>query len=283
MDKITLQKYTWEHYYLLLITNYLYIPQHLEHKEIFNDLVIVMDTLRTECPWDKKQTIQTLSNLTVEEVYELTEAIALEDWDNLKEELGDVLLHILFYAKIASEKGKFTLSDMMSTQIEKLKRRHPHIYGDLKVADEAEVKRNWEQIKLSEGKKSVLGGVPRSLTAVIKAYRMQDKAAQVGFEWEKSEDVWKKVQEEMEELHEVMEDPTAPHERKVEEFGDVMFSLINYARFNNIDPEQALQKVNNKFKSRFEYIEEKATQPLAEMSLEAMDALWNEAKRLEKQ
>ncbi|MFZ1336864.1 MAG: MazG family protein, partial [Saprospiraceae bacterium] len=138
-----------------------------------------MDTLRAECPWDKKQTIQTLSNLTVEEVYELTEAIALEDWDNLKEELGDVLLHILFYAKIASEKGKFTLSDMMSTQIEKLKRRHPHIYGDLKVADEAEVKRNWEQIKLSEGKKSVLGGVPKSLTAVIKAYRMQDKAAQV--------------------------------------------------------------------------------------------------------
>ena len=138
----------------------------MEHKEIFNDLVIVMDTLRAECPWDKKQTIQTLSNLTVEEVYELTEAIALEDWDNLKEELGDVLLHILFYAKIASEKGKFTLSDMMSTQIEKLKRRHPHIYGDLKVADEAEVKRNWEQIKLSEGKKSVLGGVPKSLTAV---------------------------------------------------------------------------------------------------------------------
>ena len=255
----------------------------MEHKEIFNDLVIVMDTLRTECPWDKKQTIQTLSNLTVEEVYELTEAIALEDWDNLKEELGDVLLHILFYAKIASEKGKFTLSDMMSTQIEKLKRRHPHIYGELKVADEAEVKRNWEQIKLSEGKKSVLGGVPKSLTAVIKAYRMQDKAAQVGFEWEKSEDVWLKVQEEMDELHEVMEDPKAPQDRKIEEFGDVMFSLINYARFNNIDPEQALQKVNNKFKSRFEYIEEKATQPLAEMSLEAMDALWNEAKMLEKQ
>lgn len=256
--------------------------ENMTHSDIFNDLVLVMDTLRAECPWDKKQTIQTLSNLTVEEVYELTEAIALEDWDNLKEELGDVLLHILFYAKIASEKGKFTLSEMMTTQIEKLKRRHPHIYGDLKVTDEEEVKRNWEKIKLTEGKKSVLGGVPKSLTAVIKAYRMQDKAAQVGFEWETSEDVWTKVQEELAELHEVMEDVQASEERKVEEFGDVLFSLINYARFNNIDPEQALQKVNHKFKRRFEYIEEKAVIPLSEMTLEAMDALWNEAKNLEK-
>lgn len=256
--------------------------ENMTHSDIFNDLVLVMDTLRAECPWDKKQTIQTLSNLTVEEVYELTEAIALEDWDNLKEELGDVLLHILFYAKIASEKGKFTLSEMMTTQIEKLKRRHPHIYGDVKVTDEEEVKRNWEKIKLTEGKKSVLGGVPKSLTAVIKAYRMQDKAAQVGFEWETSEDVWTKVQEELAELHEVMEDVQASEERKVEEFGDVLFSLINYARFNNIDPEQALQKVNHKFKRRFEYIEEKAVIPLSEMTLEAMDALWNEAKNLEK-
>ncbi len=254
----------------------------MTHSDIFNDLILVLDTLRSECPWDKKQTIQTLSNLTVEEVYELTEAIALEDWDNLKEELGDVLLHILFYAKIATEKGKFTLSDIMITQIEKLKRRHPHIYGDLKITDEDEVKRNWEKIKLTEGKKSVLGGVPNSLTAVIKAYRMQDKAAQVGFEWETSRDVWSKVLEELAELNEVLEDTDASEERKTEEFGDVLFSLINYARFNNIDPEQALQKVNHKFKKRFEYIEEKAIIPLSEMTLESMDALWNEAKKLEK-
>lgn len=160
-----------------------------------------------------------------------------------------------------------------------MKRRHPHIYGDLKLEDEAAVKQNWEKIKLSEGKKSVLGGVPRSLTAVIKAYRMQDKAAQVGFEWNTSEDVWAKVKEEMEELHEVMEDQSASYDRKTEELGDVLFSLINYARFNKIDPEQALQRVNNKFKSRFEYIEANADRPLTEMTLEEMDALWDEAKK----
>ena len=234
--------------------------------------------MRAECPWDRKQTIHTLNNLTVEEVYELVDALTEEDWPNIKEELGDILLHILFYSKIATEQGYFTLDDMILTQIEKLKRRHPHIYGDLKLEDEAAVKQNWEKIKLTEGKKSVLGGVPKSLTAVIKAYRMQDKAAQVGFEWEKSEDVWAKVQEEMAELNEVMEDPAASIERKTEEMGDVLFSLINYSRFNKIDPEQALQKVNIKFKSRFEYIEDHADRPLPDMTLEEMDALWNEAK-----
>ncbi len=246
--------------------------------EAFLGLVEVMDTLRAECPWDRKQTIHTLNNLTVEEVYELIDALTAEDWPNIKEELGDILLHILFYSKIATEQGHFTLDEMILTQIEKLKRRHPHIYGDLKLEDEAAVKQNWEKIKLKEGKKSVLGGVPKSLTAVIKAYRMQDKAAQVGFEWEKSEDVWAKVQEEMTELNEVMEDPAASIERKTEEMGDVLFSLINYARFNKIDPEQALQKVNIKFKSRFEYIEDHADRPLPDMTLEEMDALWNEAK-----
>ena len=249
-----------------------------KQSDAFLGLVEVMDTLRAECPWDRKQTIHTLNNLTVEEVYELVDALTAEDWPNIKEELGDILLHILFYSKIASEQGHFTLDEMILTQIEKLKRRHPHIYGDLKLEDEAAVKQNWEKIKLKEGKKSVLGGVPKSLTAVIKAYRMQDKAAQVGFEWEKSEDVWAKVREEMTELHEVMEDPAASIERKTEEMGDVLFSLINYARFNKIDPEQALQKVNQKFKSRFEYIEEHADRPLPEMTLEEMDALWNEAK-----
>ncbi len=237
-----------------------------------------MDTLREKCPWDKKQTIHTLSNLTVEEVYELVEGISLKDWTNIKEELGDLMLHLLFYTKIATEGKQFTLEEMILAQIEKLKRRHPHIYGDLKLDDEAAVKQNWEKIKLTEGKKSVLGGVPNSLTAVIKAYRMQDKAAQVGFEWKYSEDVWDKVMEELRELHDVIEDKNESIERKTEEMGDVLFSLINYARFNKIDPEQALQNVNHKFKSRFQYIESNALKPLAAMTLEEMDALWDEAK-----
>lgn len=237
-----------------------------------------MDTLREKCPWDKKQTIHTLSNLTVEEVYELVEGISLKDWTNIKEELGDLMLHLLFYTKIATEGKQFTLEEMILAQIEKLKRRHPHIYGDLKLDDEAAVKQNWEKIKLAEGKKSVLGGVPNSLTAVIKAYRMQDKAAQVGFEWKYSEDVWEKVMEELRELHDVIEDENESIERKTEEMGDVLFSLINYARFNKIDPEQALQRVNHKFKSRFQYIENNALKPLSSMTLEEMDKLWDEAK-----
>jgi MazG family protein len=250
----------------------------LSYSDAFKELVEVMDTLREKCPWDKKQTIHTLSNLTVEEVYELVEGISLKDWTNIKEELGDLMLHLLFYTKIATEGKQFTLEEMILAQIEKLKRRHPHIYGDLKLDDEAAVKQNWEKIKLAEGKKSVLGGVPNSLTAVIKAYRMQDKAAQVGFEWKYSEDVWEKVMEELRELHDVIEDENESIERKTEEMGDVLFSLINYARFNKIDPEQALQRVNHKFKSRFQYIENNALKPLSSMTLEEMDKLWDEAK-----
>lgn len=250
----------------------------MSYNVAFKELVEVMDTLREKCPWDQKQTIHTLSNLTVEEVYELVEGISTKDWTNIKEELGDLMLHLLFYTKIATEEKQFTLEEMILAQVEKLKRRHPHIYGDLKLDDEAAVKQNWEKIKLTEGKKSVLGGVPNSLTAVIKAYRMQDKAAQVGFEWKYSEDVWDKVMEELRELHDVIEDKNESIERKTEEMGDVLFSLINYARFNKIDPEQALQNVNHKFKSRFQYIESNALKPLAAMTLEEMDALWDEAK-----
>lgn len=250
----------------------------MSYNDAFKELVEVMDTLREKCPWDQKQTIHTLSNLTVEEVYELVEGISTQDWTNIKEELGDLMLHLLFYSKIATEEKQFTLEEMILAQIEKLKRRHPHIYGDLRLDDEAAVKQNWEKIKLAEGKKSVLGGVPNSLTAVIKAYRMQDKAAQVGFEWKYSEDVWEKVMEELRELHDVIEDENESIERKTEEMGDVLFSLINYARFNKIDPEQALQRVNHKFKSRFQYIENNALKPLSSMTLEEMDELWDEAK-----
>ena len=250
----------------------------MSYNDAFKELVEVMDTLREKCPWDQKQTIHTLSNLTVEEVYELVEGISTQDWTNIKEELGDLMLHLLFYSKIATEEKQFTLEEMILAQIEKLKRRHPHIYGDLRLDDEAAVKQNWEKIKLTEGKKSVLGGVPNSLTAVIKAYRMQDKAAQVGFEWKYSEDVWEKVMEELRELHDVIEDENESIERKTEEMGDVLFSLINYARFNKIDPEQALQRVNHKFKSRFQYIENNALKPLSSMTLEEMDKLWDEAK-----
>jgi len=250
----------------------------VSYNDAFKELVEVMDTLREKCPWDQKQTIHTLSNLTVEEVYELVEGISTQDWTNIKEELGDLMLHLLFYSKIATEEKQFTLEEMILAQIEKLKRRHPHIYGDLRLDDEAAVKQNWEKIKLAEGKKSVLGGVPNSLTAVIKAYRMQDKAAQVGFEWKYSEDVWEKVMEELRELHDVIEDENESIERKTEEMGDVLFSLINYARFNKIDPEQALQRVNHKFKSRFQYVENNALKPLSSMTLEEMDELWDEAK-----
>lgn len=250
----------------------------MSYNDAFKELVEVMDTLREKCPWDQKQTIHTLSNLTVEEVYELVEGISTQDWTNIKEELGDLMLHLLFYSKIATEEKQFTLEEMILAQIEKLKRRHPHIYGDLRLDDEAAVKQNWEKIKLAEGKKSVLGGVPNSLTAVIKAYRMQDKAAQVGFEWKYSEDVWEKVMEELRELHDVIEDENESIERKTEEMGDVLFSLINYARFNKIDPEQALQRVNHKFKSRFQYVENNALKPLSSMTLEEMDKLWDEAK-----
>ena len=243
--------------------------------DAFKRLLIIMDELREQCPWDRKQTMESLRNLTIEETYELADAILDNDMQEIKEEIGDVMLHMVFYSKIASETGDFDIADSLNAVCEKLINRHPHIYGDIHVEDEEEVKRNWEQLKIKEGKKSVLSGVPKSLPAMVKAYRMQDKTAQVGFEWENAEQVWKKVEEEIQEFKEVVDvDP----EKMEDEFGDIMFSLINYARFKGIDPETALEKVNRKFKNRFEYIEAQATKPLSDMSLDEMDKLWNEAK-----
>jgi MazG family protein len=243
----------------------------------FSRLLTIMDELREQCPWDRKQTFQSLRNLTIEEAYELADALLEEDLNEIKEEIGDVMLHMVFYAKIADEKGAFDIGDALNAVCEKLINRHPHIYGDVKVKDEEEVKRNWEQLKMKEGKKSVLSGVPNSLPAMVKAYRMQDKTKQVGFEWENAEQVWEKVVEEMQEYKEAVSQQES-YERREEEFGDILFSMINYARFTGIDPETALEKVNRKFKKRFEYIEAKADRPLEEMSLGEMDALWREAK-----
>ncbi|MFP5042136.1 nucleoside triphosphate pyrophosphohydrolase [Parasediminibacterium sp. JCM 36343] len=248
----------------------------------FLGLVKIMDELREKCPWDKKQTIQTLRPLTIEESYELADAITDEDWQGIKEELGDVLLHILFYSKIGTEQGQFTLQDVIEGISKKLIHRHPHIYGDVVVADEEDVKRNWEQLKLKEGKgkKSVLEGVPKALPAVVKATRIQEKAKQVGFEWDNKEDVWKKVEEEIAELHEAIAEQDHPHIE--EEFGDVLFSLVNYARFLNIDAEGVLEKTNLKFINRFQKMEAMAAlqgKNLAGMTLTEMDALWNEVKK----
>lgn len=248
-----------------------------EKLKAFERLLNIMDDLREQCPWDRKQTFQSLRNLTIEEAYELADELLHEDLDGIKEEIGDLMLHMVFYAKIADEKGAFDIADALNAICEKLIKRHPHIYGDINVEDEEEVKRNWEQLKLKEGKKSVLSGVPKGLPAMIKAYRMQDKTAQVGFEWENSEQVWEKVQEEMAEFKETL-DQDLSQEKKEEEFGDVLFSLINYARFQNIDPETALDRINHKFRKRFEFIEENASKELKEMTLEEMDALWDEAK-----
>lgn len=246
----------------------------------FNRLLDIMDDLRAKCPWDMKQTFDTLRMLSIEETYELADAILEGDVEGIKEEVGDIMLHMVFYAKIASETEAWDITDALNEICEKLIHRHPHIYGDVEVADEAEVKKNWEQLKLQEGKKSVLSGVPNSLPAMVKAYRMQEKTAQVGFEWDKLEDVWAKVEEEITELHEAIE--TKTQEDIEEEFGDVLFSLINYSRFFNVDPETALEKINKKFKYRFEHIEAQATKPLQEMTLEEMDILWNEAKTIDK-
>lgn len=249
----------------------------------FLELVKIMDELRVLCPWDNKQTIHSLRPMTIEELYELTDAITNNDWQGIKEELGDVLLHILFYTKIASEEKQFELNDVLTTISKKLINRHPHIYGDVKVLDEADVKKNWEKIKLKEGKKSVLSGVPNSLPAMIKATRIQEKAKQVGFEWDNLQDVWKKVEEEMKELQEAI--LQQEKEAIEEEFGDVLFSLINYARFLNIDAEGVLEKTNKKFISRFQQMETTANsagKPLTELSLSEMDAIWNQVKQLNK-
>ena len=249
-----------------------------DKKDAFERILTIMNELREQCPWDKKQTIASLRNLTIEETFELAEAISTNDYKNIEEELGDVLLHIVFYAKIGEEEGKFDIVSVINKLCEKLIYRHPHIYGDVKVKDEEEVKQNWEKLKLKEGKKSILEGVPKSLPAMIKSYRMQEKTAKVGFEWENKIQVWDKVLEEIAELKEAEE---LRDQKKVEEeFGDVLFALINYSRFINVDPESSLESINQKFRRRFQYIEEKADKPLDEMGLEAMDKLWNEAKSL---
>jgi MazG family protein len=248
--------------------------------EDFLRLIKIMDELREKCPWDRKQTIQTLRSMTIEETYELADGIIEEDWKNIKEELGDLLLHIVFYAKIANEQSQFTLSDVISSICEKLIVRHPHIYGNVEVNDEDDVKKNWEAIKIKEGKKSVMDGVPASLPAIVKATRIQEKAKQVGFEWQDKEDVWKKVEEEIFELHdEVKKENVAAIE---EEFGDVLFSLVNYARFLRVDAETALEKVNKKFLSRFKKMEASANsegKQLSEMTLYEMDVIWNKIKK----
>lgn len=246
--------------------------------QAFARLLKIMDELREQCPWDRKQTFQSLRNLTIEETYELADAILDENMDDIKEEIGDLMLHMVFYSKIGEEKEAFNIADAMNAVCEKLITRHPHIYGDVKVENEEDVKRNWEQLKLKEGKKSVLSGVPKTLPAMVKAYRMQEKTKQVGFEWENSEQVWDKVEEEMAEFKETIVN-NASKERQEEEFGDILFSLVNYARFQGIDPETALEKVNRKFKSRFEYIEAKAPRELKDMSLTEMDNLWEESKK----
>ncbi|MBW0178098.1 nucleoside triphosphate pyrophosphohydrolase [Sediminibacterium sp.] len=246
----------------------------------FLALVTIMDELREQCPWDRKQTIHTLRSMTLEETYELTDAIDAGDWKGIKEELGDLLLHILFYTKIGTEQQQFVLKEVIDGIAQKLITRHPHIYGDVKVEDDEDVKRNWEQIKIKEGKTSVLGGVPKSLPAVVKATRIQEKAKQVGFEWDNREDVWKKVEEEMEELKEAIK--AESQEEIKEEFGDLLFSLINYARFLQVDAEAALEQTNKKFMYRFQAMESMAAEKglnLLDMSLVEMDELWNEIKR----
>ncbi|RCW92224.1 nucleoside triphosphate pyrophosphohydrolase [Winogradskyella arenosi] len=247
----------------------------------FERLLIIMDELREQCPWDKKQTMETLRHLTIEEVYELGDAILDQDLEEVKKELGDVLLHIVFYSKIASETKTFNIADVCHSICDKLIDRHPHIYGDVVVKDEAEVKRNWEQLKLKEGKTSVLEGVPRSLPAMVKASRIQEKVAGVGFDWETPEQVYEKVEEELEELR--VEIEKGDQDAIESEFGDVMFSMINYARFLNISPENALERTNKKFIKRFQYLESKAkslNKSLKDMTLSEMDVFWEEAKSL---
>ena len=249
--------------------------------QAFGRLLDIMDDLREKCPWDKKQTLESLRHLTIEETYELGDAILDNDLQEIKKELGDLLLHIVFYAKIGSETNDFDIADVANSICDKLIDRHPHIYGDVVVANEEEVKQNWEKLKLKEGKKSVLEGVPKSLPALVKASRIQDKVKGVGFDWEEPHQVWDKVQEELIELQVEVE---AGNSDKIEsEFGDVLFSMINYARFLKINPEDALERTNKKFMKRFMYLESKAGElgkPLADMTLAEMDVFWEEAKKL---
>ena len=247
----------------------------------FIRLLEIMDTLRVQCPWDRKQTFETLRNLTIEETYELADAIAEKDLSGIREEVGDLLLHMAFYARLGSETGHFDMADCLREICEKLIRRHPHIYGDVKVRNDEDVQRNWEALKMQEGKASLLSGIPTSLPALVKAVRLQEKTRQVGFEWENAHQVWQKVEEELAEFRDAMRTDTGA-EARMDEFGDILFSLVNYARFSGIDPELALERVNRKFIRRFQYIEKHATRPLTEMSLAEMDALWDAAKIHEK-
>ncbi|MFD2147527.1 nucleoside triphosphate pyrophosphohydrolase [Mucilaginibacter antarcticus] len=252
----------------------------------FERLLTIMDDLRLNCPWDKKQTLESLRHLTIEEVYELSDSILSADMPEIKKELGDIMLHLVFYARIASEGNHFNITDVLNSICDKLINRHPHIYSDVEVKDEADVKRNWEQIKLKEGNKSVLGGVPVSLPALIKASRIQEKARGVGFDWEEKSQVWAKVEEELQEFKNefnVENEGEIDREKAEGEFGDLLFSLINYARFIDISPENALEKTNRKFIKRFQYLESKAAengQQLQNMSLAEMDVFWDEAKKL---
>lgn len=249
----------------------------------FDRLLTIMDELRAQCPWDKKQTMETLRHLTIEETYELGDAILDNDLEEVKKELGDVLLHIVFYSKIGSETRDFDIADVCNEICEKLINRHPHIYGDVEVQNEEDVKRNWENLKLKEGKTSVLEGVPKSLPALVKANRIQEKVAGVGFDWEQPEQVWEKVQEELSELNDEIK--VGNPDRIESEFGDVLFSMVNYARFLDVNPENALERTNKKFSKRFQYLESKAkalNKPLKDMTLAEMDVFWEEAKRLPK-
>lgn len=246
----------------------------------FLRLVTIMDELREKCPWDRKQTIDSLRSMTIEETYELADAITDKDWKGIKEELGDLLLHLLFYAKIGSEQQQFTLEEVITGICEKLISRHPHIYGTVAVKDEEEVKRNWEKLKLKEGKKSVLAGVPQSLPAIVKATRLQEKARQVGFEWDTRDQVWEKVEEEIAELKQAVNNQD--QEQMEAEMGDLLFSLVNYARFLQVDAETAIGRTNRKFIDRFTSMEAVALQQgkaLADMSLQEMDDIWNQIKK----
>ena len=247
--------------------------------EAFSQLLDIMDDLREKCPWDQKQTLQSLRHLTLEEVYELSDALLEEDMHEIKKELGDVLLHLIFYAKIGSEKGSFDIADVINSLNEKLIFRHPHIYGDVEVKDEEEVKENWEKLKLKEGNKSVLSGVTKGTPSLIKAYRIQDKVKGIGFEFANAEDAWKKVDEELAEFH-----AETDLDKKEQELGDVFFSLVNYARISGINPDTALERTNNKFINRFQQMENLALEKnlnLADLTLEKMDELWEEAKKKE--
>jgi len=252
--------------------------------QAFERLLNIMDDLRKGCPWDKEQTMESLRHLTIEETYELSDAILSNDLDEIKKEVGDLMLHLVFYAKIGSEKKAFDITDVLNGISEKLIHRHPHIYGDLKVVDAEEVKNNWEKLKLQEGKKSVLEGVPNSMPPLVKAYRIQEKVKGVGFDWERPEQVWEKVEEELEELKAEV-DQGAPKEKVEGELGDLLFSLVNYARFIDINPEDALEKTNRKFIKRFQYLEkaaQKNQKELKDMTLAEMDVFWEQAKKFDR-